>query len=177
MLSGALDVIDRGVLERVARILPCTQDIVTRYSGQEGHACDTIGVRQCTDIYAPPMSESEKWYVAVVVLQATSGAEWQDDRLLDHQIRLIRASDAEVAYTRALVVGAAEAHAYPNSDGQSVTWEFLGLADLEELAAAGFEHGSEVYSWRSHGDAAEAVLPKERLSNDALHLTERHASG
>jgi hypothetical protein len=105
-----------------------------------------------------------KWYVAVIVARAKIVGEWADDYLIDHQVRLLRAPDAETAYSIALELGAAEAHSYKNGDGAVVAWEFCGLADLDEVRAPELESGVEVYSWQVPGQPDDAVLPKEKLA-------------
>jgi hypothetical protein len=105
-----------------------------------------------------------KWYAAIVVVRARIAGEWADDDLMDHQVRLFRAPDAETAYLRALQAGEGEAHSYENVDGALVTWEFCGLADLDEVRSPELQDGVEVYSWRGHGTPDNAILPKEKLA-------------
>ena len=105
-----------------------------------------------------------RWYVAVLVVRARVGGEWQDEYLVDHQVRLLHAADPEAAYDRALALGAGEEHSYRNGDGALVCWEFCGLADLDEVQASELGDGVEVYSWRSKGKPEEAILPKEKLA-------------
>lgn len=107
---------------------------------------------------------TQRWYVAVLIARATVGEGRQDEFLLDHQVRLIRARDAEEAHTRALALGEAQAHSYRNEAGESVLWEFVGLADLDEVQADQLSDGVEVYSWRTRGQPPRAVVPKEKLT-------------
>jgi hypothetical protein len=104
------------------------------------------------------------WYSAVLVVRARVGDEWPDDSLIDHQVRLIQAVDPEAAYVRALALGPSAAHSYANADGVRVSWEFVGLADLDEIQAVDLEDGIEVYSWPGRGRAEDIVLPKEKLA-------------
>src|SRR5215213_8007920 len=108
------------------------------------------------------MSDSE-WYVAVLVLRAVAHAPSPDEPLTDHQVRLIHAVDPESAYQRAMFLGRSEEHTYANTAGHDVSWQFQGLHDLVELPAAPALDGAEVYSFRLHGSAAFAVMPKEKL--------------
>ena len=103
------------------------------------------------------------WYTAVIVLQARVGDGWQDEFLLDHQVHFIHATDPEAAFARALALGKAEALVYRNDRGESVSWEFAGLADLEELTADPSD-GVEVWSWRTRGQSSSVVVAKEQLS-------------
>lgn len=105
-----------------------------------------------------------RWYAAVVVVRARIDDASQYDYLIDHQVRLLRASDAEAAYVRALELGKAAEHSYKNGDGETVRWEFVGLADLDEIQGTAIEDGLEVYSWRQRGQAQEAVVPKDKLA-------------
>jgi hypothetical protein len=105
-----------------------------------------------------------RWYAAVVVVRARIDNTWQDDNLIDHQVRLLQASDAEAAYARALDLGKAAEHSYKNRDGEMVSWEFVGLADLDLIQAAAIEDGLEVYRWRLHGRPQDAVVPKDKLA-------------
>lgn len=105
-----------------------------------------------------------RWYAAVVVVRARIDGPWQDDYLVDNQVRLLQAADAEAAYARALNLGKSAEHSYQNGDGETVSWEFVGLADLDELHAAAIEDGLEVYSWRARGHPESAVVPKEKLA-------------
>ena len=107
----------------------------------------------------------EQWFVAVLVLRSRVGEGWQQDEpFLDHQVRLLRAASAEVAYARAQALGAEEEHSYENADGAVVRWEFLGLADLDRVNASSLVDGVEVYSWQRRGEGDEVVQPKERLT-------------
>lgn len=103
------------------------------------------------------------WYSAVIVLRAKVGDTWQDEFLLDHQVRLVRAADPEAAFARAVAIGEAEAHAYQNDRAERVSWEFVGLADLDELTAD-VSDGVEVWSWRTRGQPSAAVVAKDQLS-------------
>ena len=109
-------------------------------------------------------TKSGAWYAAVLVIRSHVGGNTNAAPLLDHQVRLLRATDAEAAYERALVLGAAEAHSYLNAEGETVTWEFAGLHDLAELLADDLDDGVEVYSWRTAGRIEDAILPKDRLA-------------
>ncbi len=105
-----------------------------------------------------------RWYTGILVMRACVDGEWHDESMLDHQVRLIRAADPETAYLRALALGAAEVHSYLNADGRTVSWEFVGLGELQELLSDHLTDGVEVFSWLTSLPVDVAVLPKERLS-------------
>lgn len=111
------------------------------------------------------MSEASlRWYAAVLVLQSEVLAPTSDEPLVDHQIRVILASDPNTAYERALFLGRAEEHTYTNAYGQTVVWKFIGLHDLCELETAGISDTAEVYSFLTRSDHAWRALPKEQLT-------------
>ena len=103
-----------------------------------------------------------RWYVAVVVVRARIDDEWHDDYWLAF-FDQDAPSDAESAHRRALELGKAAEHSYENGDGATVRWEFVGLADLDEIQAGAIDDGVEVYSWRARGHPEEAVVPKDKL--------------
>jgi hypothetical protein len=103
------------------------------------------------------------WFAAVLVIRSRVGAGWDDDPLLDCQLRLLESPTAEDAYRRALELGKAEEHVYQNQDGEDVQWEFLGLHDLRQLDDPPAS-GTEVYSWMTRDPDTFQVVPKDRLT-------------
>jgi hypothetical protein len=71
-------------------------------------------------------------FVAGLVLESKAG-DRDDDPLVDHQGRLIRAPNANAAYGRALGLGEIENAAYSDGEGAIVTWQFLGLSEFDHL--------------------------------------------
>jgi hypothetical protein len=110
------------------------------------------------------MSNTDRWYVAVLILECEVLAPIHEEALIDHQVRLIRAADPDVAYQRALFLGRSEETEYENRDGQQVRWRFCGLHDLTELQVSDISDGVELTSFRLRGERALEVLPKEKLS-------------
>jgi hypothetical protein len=88
--------------------------------------------------------DTERWYVAVAVV-ASRVDGLPHDPLVDLQLRLIRATDDEQAYRRAIEVGSRLGHSYRNAEGTEVVWEFRGLRDLRQLDHEELSHGAEVY--------------------------------
>jgi len=105
----------------------------------------------------------QRFFVAVLVLQSRVG-DSDDQPIVDHQVRIIEAPNANSAYTRALKLGASENHTYRNHDGESVTWEFLGLSELDSLEQSQIKDGGEVFSWRTNGPGRDFVLEKNQLA-------------
>jgi hypothetical protein len=104
-----------------------------------------------------------RWYTAVLLFQSQVGDAWEDQPLVDHSVRLVRASDPEDAYHKAMAVGEGDEHSYANEAGQQVSWRFLGLHDLDELLDVP-AHGSEVHSWLTRGRGEYLVREKGDLT-------------
>ena len=110
------------------------------------------------------MTNSPRWYVAVLVVRSKVADGSLEVPLVDLQYRLVRAADPEAAYSRALELGQAEGQSYRNAEGATVTWEFMGLHDLREVDDAELSDGVEVYSHLVRNDPSEYIVPKEKLS-------------
>jgi hypothetical protein len=104
------------------------------------------------------------WYAALLVMRATAGPGWDDDRLTERQLRLILAATPEAAYERACELGKAEEHSYSNDAGEQVIWQFIGLAELVQLDDPELRDGSEILSSFSNTDAELLVRPREELA-------------
>lgn len=110
------------------------------------------------------MSETEFWYVALLVLEAVVHGPSGDPPIFDHQVRILRAADTEQAYQRALFIGRAEEHSYQNGASQEVSWKFRGLHDLAALEDQPFSDGAELLSFRLSAGRAFDVVPKAQLT-------------
>jgi hypothetical protein len=117
----------------------------------------------------------KRLFVAVLVLQSRVG-EQDDKPIVDHQVRLIRALNVKAAYARALEFGKAENASYKNQVGQTVTWEFLGLAELDRLDENQLRDGGEVFSWRTLGIGTDLVRKREQLAVFATKETRSRSS-
>lgn len=104
-----------------------------------------------------------KLFVAVLVLQSRV-ANREADVIVDHQVRIIRAPNGRVAYTRAMSLGKAENASIKDSAGETVTWEFLVLSELDHVDERQLQNGGEVLSWRTRGLGAEFVRKRDELA-------------
>jgi Domain of unknown function (DUF4288) len=105
----------------------------------------------------------QHWYIATLVV-ASRVEDDHDVQTCDEQIRAIRAPNAEVAYEKALRIGKNEENSYKNMYDQTVTWEFIGLENLEELDDSmhdGVEIRSRLFG---HKDPSSLVRSKPNLS-------------
>jgi len=103
-----------------------------------------------------------QWYVAVLVFQCK--IDGVPTGRVDRQIHVISATDHEAAYTKALFLGSRAQHSYPATDGGTVTWEFKGLHELDQILAERLEDGTEIWNQMSNQDPAELVREKSSLS-------------
>jgi hypothetical protein len=108
-----------------------------------------------------------KWFVATIILKCevdgkpTTPGEWT----CVEQIHLIRGSNRNDAYEKALSLGKSQETSYQNAEGKAVTWKFTGLENLEELASKRVRDGIEVWGRIFHTENPEAFTPeKEGLS-------------
>ncbi len=104
------------------------------------------------------------WYVATLIIRSRVEGDNSSARPCDEQIRLIRAQDEEIAYQKALKLGKAEEQSYQNGEGETVYWEFVGLANLEELTES-IQDGTEIRSRLfDSSNPSSLVRPKDQLS-------------
>jgi hypothetical protein len=105
-----------------------------------------------------------KWYVASLLIKSRVGDDHQAPYMCDEQVRLIKASDAEEAYNKALKIGHEEEQTYLNGDGETVYWEFEGLINLEEFDEE-IEDGVEIRSKLfDNANPAKLVSDKDHLA-------------
>jgi hypothetical protein len=77
----------------------------------------------------------------------------------------LRAADDDAAYEKAMQLGIAEEHAYPNAEGKIVSWKLVGVSDLELLSTDTFEDGTEIKSRLFHSDdPSRLVQSKDELT-------------
>ena len=105
-----------------------------------------------------------KWYVAEVIVRCRVGKASRRRTLYDRQIKVLRAATDELAYERGLELGRAENHSYKNSAGERVSWEFLGLGNLEELLEKTISDGTEIHSRLERGNPKSQVRRKRDLT-------------
>ncbi len=105
-----------------------------------------------------------KWYVAEIIVRCRVGRASTRRSLYDRQIKVLRASTDEAAYKRALELGRAENHSYKNSAGQKVSWQFLGLGNLEILHEKAISDGTEIHSRLERGNAKSEIRRKRDLT-------------
>ncbi len=104
----------------------------------------------------------EKWYVATVLMQCRVAGDQIGPWTCDEQVHVLRAHDDKTAYQKALRIGQNAEHSYQNTYGETVTWEFVGLVQLDELMDESIEDGTEITSRLfSHTDPSSLVIHDE----------------
>jgi hypothetical protein len=120
----------------------------------------------------------QAWYVSTIILKCevagepTIANEWT----CLQQIHVLRASDREVAYEKAIEIGKSLEGSYRNVQDQDVTWTFVGLENLEELPYKVIRDGTEIWGRIFSTQSPNAlVVGKAGLSvfyvDEIRHLT------
>ena len=104
------------------------------------------------------------WYLALLVRGSSIDGVPDSEAIGDILYRVIEATDAEGAYTRALEQGDACGETVTDLDGRTVTMTFIGLADIVAIDSPTLENGVEVYSQLIEKEPGERVVLKEQLT-------------
>ncbi len=90
------------------------------------------------------------WFAAKLLFE--SSVREGDGRVLQEEsIRLIQADDEAHAHAKATELGTTEEHQYPNEQGETVAWQFVGILEIQDLCEDNLFDGMEVFStlkWR-----------------------------
>ena len=111
-----------------------------------------------------PEPPRQHWFVAILLYESSIEGANDVEPSTEVSYRLIRASDVDGAYRRAVELGHQEQTSYLNSDGETCTWRFLGLEDLQEVSDETLEDGTEVYGFIEKGPASRRVVPMDKLT-------------
>jgi hypothetical protein len=111
--------------------------------------------------YIPKDTE---WFVAELVMETTVHGASQN--VVDRNLILVRATNAEEAYQRATYWGHWGEHSYENPAGQLVETKFRGISKLDAVIED-IEDGAEIATERIKGVPSDEmdrwIPPKERL--------------
>jgi len=106
---------------------------------------------------------AEKWYVAKLLMQSRVAGDTIGPWTCDEQVRVLRSVDDDSAYQKAVRIGHDAEDSYQNTYGQTVTWEFVGVAELDELIDESIQDGTEITSRLfTHPDPASLVLRQDQ---------------
>ena len=84
------------------------------------------------------------WYVVTLLMKCTIFDEDAEKWDCDEQVRILQVPNDEAAYLKALDIGKKAEHSYENVYGDPVSWEFVGLENLERLKDNPFQDGEEI---------------------------------
>ena len=90
------------------------------------------------------------WFAAKLLFE--SSVRDDDGRVLQQElIRLIQANDQSQAQSKGNDLGTSEEHQYPNEQGETVSWQFVCVLEIQDLCEDNVFDGMEVFStlkWR-----------------------------
>ena len=106
----------------------------------------------------------ETWYVAVLIVASSIKEAPEHTGTTDVQIRLLRATDPDSAFAKAIEYGERENVSYLNEHGQTVVWSFFGLYDLRSLDLNDLDDDTEVYNILTERPPQDLVCAKDELT-------------
>lgn len=87
------------------------------------------------------------WYGAKLIFVSTiEGHSANEAALREASIRLIEADSQQEALSKAITLGQASEISYLNDRGETVSWRYVEVADVQDLCEAEVTDGMEVYS-------------------------------
>ncbi len=86
------------------------------------------------------------WFSAVLLFEAEVNGEFPEDGLCEASLRLVEASDIDVAHGKASALGLRAEHGYLNESGERVEWKFRRVAEVQVLGETTSLDGIEVFS-------------------------------
>lgn len=110
-----------------------------------------------------------KWYLAKIVFRIICG-DGNHAGQFDEQLRLISASHAEEAFTKAQNIGDNEQEMFLNQQQQLVHWKFINVAKLYQLRE--MIDGAEMYSRIQEYDDANGYI--SNIHKKAQHIQQQH---
>jgi hypothetical protein len=95
------------------------------------------------------------WYIAKIVFRIVSG-DGKHQPQFDEQLRLIEADNEKTAFQKARNIGQQEQDSFPNAFSQVVKWEFIDVAELNQLGE--LTDGAELYYHIQETDHADVYI-------------------
>lgn len=107
------------------------------------------------------------WYLAKIVFQIVCG-DGKHTPQFDEQLRLVRATDEEAAFQKAVSIGTSEQETFYNQKQQLVQWRFINVTEIYQMSLI---DEAEVHSRISEVDSAEDYISfvhkkAERIRNN-----------
>ena len=95
------------------------------------------------------------WYLAKIVYQIICG-DGSHTAQFAEQLRLIAATDEDVAFEKAILIGQNEEDNFCNQKNDLVQWRFINVAELYKLT--NLIDGAELYSRITEADDAASYI-------------------
>ena len=86
------------------------------------------------------------WYAAKLIFESRIDATSKHDALWEESIRIFFASSEEDARSAALAAGKLAEHSYQNEVGETVSWHFREVQEIQDLCLSDLTSGAEVFS-------------------------------
>jgi len=115
----------------------------------------------------------QTWYVVTIILKCEIAGEptIPNEWTCLQQIHVIRATDREMAFDKAIEIGKSLEVLYLNEREENVSWAFVGLENLEELSSKVIRDGTEIWGRIFLTQSPDAlVVDKDGLS--VFHIDE-----
>jgi hypothetical protein len=94
------------------------------------------------------------WFSVKLLFESVIDGKAQEQPLCEESIRVLLEENEESARTKAEAIGRGAEHEYQNDAGETVSWRFVSVLEVQDLSAASLEDGTEVFStlFRKGGD-------------------------
>lgn len=86
------------------------------------------------------------WYSANFLFESRINGELIPEPLCEESIVVVEADNEETARADAFQIGKNMEHSYQNEQGETVSWHFVNLVELQDLSEKAIKSGIEVYS-------------------------------
>jgi hypothetical protein len=98
-------------------------------------------------------------------MQCRVGQQDKGPWTVEEQIRILEAPDPNTAFSKSIQLGKDEEHSYKNINGETVSWEFIGFEDIEDLSEDSIRDGMQLRGrFLERDDPSGIVCEKTELS-------------
>ena len=111
------------------------------------------------------------WFLAKIVFRIICG-DGDHIAQFDEQLRLIKASDPEHAYRKAVEIGEQAQESFLNERCNVVKWQFVSVCEMYKFSD--FIDGAELYSRVQEVDNAELFIELMQKKSDNIRQRSTH---
>jgi hypothetical protein len=97
------------------------------------------------------------WFSVRMTFESRIDGTALSDGIVEESIRVLRAQDEVQALELAEEIARSAEHAYPNEQGQTVSWHLVAVVEVQELFVTEMLDGTEVFSRMYRRDTAGAT--------------------